>query len=32
VSDHRITTRTVQHAFLAMTDDWVRGRVLPANR
>jgi hypothetical protein len=32
VSDHLITTRTAQHAFLAMTDDWLQGRVLPANR
>jgi pimeloyl-ACP methyl ester carboxylesterase len=32
VSDHLITTRTAQHAFLNMTDDWLRSRVLPANR
>ncbi len=32
VSDHLITTRAAQHAFLAMTDGWLQGRVLPANR
>lgn len=32
VSDHLITTRAAQHAFLSMTDDWLQRRVLPANR
>lgn len=32
VSDHLITTRTAQQAFLAMTDDWLASRVLPAQR
>jgi len=32
VSDHLITTRTAQQAFLAMTDDWLTSRVLPSNR
>lgn len=32
VSDHLITTRTAQQAFLAMTDDWLQSRVLPASR
>lgn len=32
VSDHLITTHMAQQAFLAMTDDWLRQRVLPSVR
>lgn len=32
VSDHLITTRAAQDAFLSMTDDWLQRRVLPAAR
>lgn len=32
VSDHLITTHPAQQAFLRMTEDWLQGRVLPANR
>jgi hypothetical protein len=32
VSDHLITTHMAQQAFLAMTDDWLRQRVLPSMR
>lgn len=32
VADHLMTTRAAQQAFLSMTDDWLRARVLSAAR